>query len=467
MMKQKILIVEDEIIVATNLKIILEKAGYSVCPIAMSFDSAVAIVEQHLPGLVLLDIFLQGEKTGIDLARWLREKGIGFVYISANSNQKVLDAAKPTEPYGFIVKPFREQDILVTLDIAHYLHGTNAELRQRKKEQPAVGPAPAHLGIIGESQALQQALQQVDIVAPIDTSVLILGDSGTGKERFADYIHAASSRKNKPFIKINCGALPSTLIESELFGHERGAFTGAHDKRIGKFEQAQGGTIFLDEIGELPLDLQPKLLRVLQEKEIERIGGRQPMKIDVRIIAGTNRILEKEVAEGRFRMDLYYRLNVFPVEIPTLRERKGDIPLLVTHFIRYFSQKAGKDILDISPSLLSALMEYPWPGNVRELEHYIERSVLLTSKKILSDVPLPIGLNAGATDIPTTTKQTDEPVKTLKEREVEGILAALSHSGGKIFGPGGAAELLGIPVATLNARIKKLGIIKERTFGKH
>jgi two-component system response regulator HydG len=462
-MKKKILIVEDQFIEANNLQMVLEKAGYAVCSIARSVPIALEIVENEKPDLVLLDIFLQGNLTGIDLARKLSEKNIGFVYLSANSNKKTLDEAKVTKPYGFLVKPFREKDVLVTVDIAWYLHEqylVSGKIRDEVLEGPA---GHSHVqefnNIIGNSNAWQTVLDAVLVVAKADTSVLLLGESGTGKEKIAACIHNLSSRKLKPFIKVNCAALPSTLIESELFGHERGAFTGALEKRMGKFEQANGGTIFLDEIGEMPHELQVKLLRVLQEKEIERIGGKGTLKIDVRIIAATNRNLEKDIAEGRFRMDLYYRLNVFPINLPALRERKEDIPLLTIYFMNQFNQKLGRSVNDISNLALEKLMMYNWPGNIRELENLIERSMLLTKGHVIDDISLPAvnQKNSALSNI-------REEVKTSEENERHNIIAALKKCNGKVSGPGGAAELLNIHASTLNSRIKKLGIKKEQSF---
>lgn len=472
-MNEKILVVEDQFIEANNLQMILERAGYRVCTIARSVPVALDIIEKEKPDLVLLDIYLQGNQTGIDLAHMLKEKNIAFVYLSANSNKDILDAAKATQPYGFLVKPFREKDVLVTLDIARYLHEHSLESRLRRDpglqnhlsdlfpepgKQSAAEPLQETVfkGIIGASKKLKEVLDHLVIVAPLETSVLIHGESGTGKERIADCIHNLSPRKMKPLIKVNCAALPATLIESELFGHERGAFTGAFERKTGKFEQAQEGTIFLDEIGELPFDLQVKLLRVLQEKEIERIGGKQSIKLNVRIIAATNRNLEKEVAEGRFRIDLYYRLNVFPILLPPLRERKEDIPVLAKHFSDYHSRKIGKKITAISEKAMRDMIEYDWPGNIRELEHLLERSVLLARDYIITEVPIPRG-NPKEPPI----QGGEERIKSMDENERDHILSVLRKCNGKIFGQGGAAELLGIHVSTLNSKIKKLGIEKE------
>ena len=462
-MKKKILIVEDQFIEANNLQMILEKASYKVCTIARSVPVALEIIENEKPDLVLLDIFLQGNLTGIDLARKLREKDIGFVYLSANSNKKTLDEAKVTRPYGFLVKPFREKDILVTLDSAGYVHEqylTSKKIQEAGFKQPADHSIiPEFKSIIGQSKSLKSVLDAVVMVARSETSVLLLGESGTGKEKIAECIHLLSPRKSKPFIKVNCAAIPLSLIESELFGHERGSFTGAVERRIGKFEQANGGTIFLDEIGEVSPDMQVKLLRVLQEKEIERIGGRDTIKVDVRVITATNRNLEKEIAEARFRMDLYYRLNVFPITLPPLRERKEDIPLLAIHFTYLYSKKIGKPVNDISSEALKKLLLYDWPGNIRELENLIERSVLLAPGNIITDIVLPEQKNpmVGSTGLKGT-------IKTIEENERDHIIAALRSCSGKISGEGGAAELLNIHVSTLNSKIKKLGIKREHYF---
>jgi DNA-binding NtrC family response regulator len=319
----------------------LEKAGYTVIAIAHEVRTALEIIDQQVPDLVLLDIYLKGKLTGIDLARVLRKRNIAFVYLSANSSKEILDAAKSTQPYGFLVKPFREKDILVTLDIAHYLHQQKAEL---SKPQPPLNiPANTTLpAIVGNSPVLLQVMEKVRIAAPSDVSVLILGESGTGKEKIAESIHNLSTRRKHPFVRVNCAALPPALIESELFGHEKGAFTGASERRSGKFEMAQKGTIFLDEIGEMSLPMQVKLLHVLQEKQIDRIGGKTPVDLDIRIIAATNRNLEKEVAEGRFRLDLYYRLNVFPVTLPPLRERRKISCCWRLILFRYMLKNSGR-----------------------------------------------------------------------------------------------------------------------------
>jgi len=457
-MKAKVLIVEDQFIEANNLRIILKRAGYSVLPLAQSVEDALQILGHETPGIVLLDILLQGALTGIDLAGMLRERNIPFVYLSANSNKLVLDGAIATKPYGFLVKPFRERDVLVMLDVAHYRHQHQQESVNQGQyhggEKKATMPGRELPAIIGASPNFQEVLTNSNIVAPSETSVLILGESGTGKELIAQTIHSLSPRRNKPLIVVNCAALPANLVETELFGHEKGAFTGAVEKRMGKFEQADGGTVFLDEIGELSMEIQVRFLRVLQEKEIEPIGG-EKRKIDVRVIAATNRILEDEMAAGRFRMDLYYRLNVFPIFLPPLRERKEDILLLANHFLHVYSQKSGKMVTGLADAVIYDMLHYSWPGNVRELENLMERSVLLATGPVIRSLQFPVFLK------PVAGRDAGSHTKTMTENERDHILAVLKKCDWKVHGKGGAAELLNMNSSTLHSRIKKLGIEKN------
>jgi len=646
-MPKKILIVEDEFIIADTLSRIIKKAGYELSGIANTVKEALEIIDQKQPDFALIDIQLIGELSGIDLANSLTELNLPFIFISANSNQKILELAKKTKPYGFVIKPFRDKDVTVALEIALYRYENNREIGfrqdtalQRKaaqiinsaadwkqkmlsickalqpyvpfeyvslgfkseKDQPFneygflrigydeyqnIGPNElaivagttvnnlsllsnqdpldrfanyydqqdlnellykqsikklitktfkmnAHLvlplqikgrgtffinfysrlanaygedhlvfagryekfltgfiesllsdpeqtlittgkveyspansdrktektnlfeGIIGNSHLLLKVFDNIIQVAPASSSVLILGESGTGKEKIAHRIHALSPRNHKPYVKVNCAALPISLIESELFGHEKGSFTGAYDKKIGKFEQAHTGTIFLDEIGEIPLEIQVKLLRVLQEKEIERVGGRETIKTDVRVVAATNRNLEQEVAEGRFRLDLYYRLNVIPIVMPPLRERIDDIPALAAHFLAYFNRKTGKNVRELSDQVIDQLKGYHWPGNIRELENLIERNILLCKNDQIDHIALPSQLPSQASFTPS------EPiVSSMFDSEKTHILNALKKCNGKIWGTGGAAELLKIPPTTLNSKMKRLGIKKD------
>jgi len=322
---------------------------------------------------------------------------------------------------------------------------------------------PAPLGqLLTADPAMQRVLLQAQQVAPVNLTALLMGETGTGKELLARAIHDLSPRRARPLITVNCTVLPPQLMESELFGHEKGAFTGAAERRQGKFEQAEGGTILLDEIGELPLELQAKLLRVLQEKEIERLGGRAPVPVDVRVIAATHRDLQAEVAAGRFRPDLYYRLHVLPIVIPPLRERPLDIPLLAEFFLRQAAQELHRPPQTFGPVALAQLQAHAWPGNVRELQHAVERAALFTPAGVIEQVELaalPLSAAMAAAPVGPAPVQ----LQTLEEAERELITATLRHCKGRIRGAGGAAELLNILPNTLDARIQRLGI--ERSFG--
>ena len=314
--------------------------------------------------------------------------------------------------------------------------------------------------LIGPSKALRNVQVRIAQVASTDTTVLVSGETGTGKELVARALHNASPRRARALIKLNCAALPAQLIESELFGHEKGAFTGASERRIGKFELADGGTIFLDEIGELPLDLQAKLLRVLQEKEFERLGGSRVLTTNARVVAATNRVLADEVAGGRFRADLYYRLNVFPITLPPLRTRPEDVEPLLRHSMLRLSQRLAKPLRQIRPTDLAALQAYAWPGNVRELEHLVERALIVSQGPYLDFAGLPAA--GGPAE---TAESAVAPLRTLREQERTHILTALARTGGRVSGAQGAALLLDINPKTLEARMKKLGIRRTMTAG--
>ena len=639
-MNLNILIVEDQFLEADNLSIILKNAGHSVQGIAKSVDQAVGLLKKSNPDIALVDIVLKGDLNGIDLARILDKKNIPFIFLSANSNETTLEQAIATKPYGFLVKPFREKELLIALNIAIYRYQKNLELisRQQKwlsglltaviempgnkndkilsliraltsflpfdfiiidtkltdKSDSAVYryqrtgfdaylklsdkamqsecelsatemnasrkrckgdskayflngqdyvdtcalspsmdklrqtknftavlwlPLPHHLeldmgitfyrcgggsytqehldlmvsmqellaqvvdsirkssnehrlseqfqsskapnqllspgieGIIGNSPKLIEALDKVIQVAPFDNTVLILGETGVGKEGMVKALHNLSPRKGRPLVKVNCAAIPVNLVESELFGHERGAFTGATERRVGKFEQAHGGTLFLDEIGELPVETQSKLLRAIQEKEIERVGGRATIKTDVRIITATNRNLLKEIAAGRFRMDLYYRINVFPISLPPLRERREDIPALTDYFLKYYSSNIRSAPMSLSVAALKQLTDYSWPGNIRELQHLIERHVLQSRSSRIEAFEMPEQI-PGSAFVPTIEPE----VRSYVEMDRENIICALRKSNGKVSGRGGAAELLKLRPTTLTSKMKKLEI---------
>jgi len=336
----------------------------------------------------------------------------------------------------------------------------NAYLKEEVTEAKAFG------GIIGESPALRQVLDQIELVAPTDASVLILGESGTGKELVAREIHERSPRRDRSLIKVNCASIPKELYESEFFGHVKGAFTGAVKDRIGRFELADEGTLFLDEVGEIPLELQSKLLRVLQEGQLERVGEEKTRKVNVRIVAATNRDLKEEVAAGRFRQDLYYRINVFPVEVVPLRGRSEDIPLLAAHFLELAAKKLNLAQPRLTQANLLRLQRYDWPGNVRELQNVIERGVITSRSGVLRfDLPQgEIPQEPSPPGRPTNESETLEIVQEeeMRRRERANVLAALQRTGWKIYGQGGAAELLGVNPTTLSSRIKKLGLKRTK-----
>jgi formate hydrogenlyase transcriptional activator len=330
--------------------------------------------------------------------------------------------------------------------------------------------------IVGQSPALLEALEKVQRVAKTDASVLISGETGTGKELFARAIHSASPRHDKPLIKLSCAALPASLVESELFGHEKGAFSGAINRRIGRFELAQGGTIFLDEIGEVPMEVQVKLLRVLQEREFERVGGSEPIKVDVRVIAATNRDLAKAIRDGKFREDLFYRLNVFPIHLPPLRERVGDLALLVQFLVAKFAARVGVRIEAIGDTTMRRINRYTWPGNIRELENVLERAIILSNGPTLEidaevfastpkdGAPAPVAFGQTSfpqTALPAAGEAGSRPLESLESTERNHILAALKQTGGVVDGPHGAAKILALHPNTLRSRMKKLGITRK------
>ena len=645
-MNNKVLIVEDEFIVANDLRLTLKQAGYDVIGIAISAEEADEYIKKSKPDLILLDIRLEGKQSGIDLAKKLKEENIAFIFLSANSDQKILEQAKQTDPYGFLVKPFREKDLLIALEIASYRHKNSLESRlvqegllQKKiktiaaeilkpeeylltiarilqayipfdfiishydepgneilntsgylrigfdeyqfiaekelsvitglktssltaifknstiekdttiylnetinddavlnliknyfktesylifpltlndetkvkyifcshkknnysnfhidllnrlkicfselinknienfksakylnnvnlktEENSKIENQLEFNTIIGKHPLLLEALDLVLKVSNYNTSVLILGESGTGKEKIAQSIHTLSMRKNGPFIKVNCAAIPSTLIESELFGHEKGAFTGALEKRKGKFELADGGTIFLDEIGELTLEMQVKFLRVLQEKEIDSVGGNSQKKIDIRIIAATNRNLEKEVAAGSFRLDLYYRLNVFPITLPPLRDRKTDINELTLYFAKKFSREFNKDFTGITEEMTEQLFNYDWPGNIRELENVMQRSVILNEGISKLELKQDLGIISSEMSTKKDIQNLEDVRNIQRETEREYIISILKKVNGRIRGAAGAAILLNIKPTTLESKMAKLQIKKE------
>jgi formate hydrogenlyase transcriptional activator len=335
-----------------------------------------------------------------------------------------------------------------------YLGDSSPSLQKPRSSTRTATARPEFSDLVGASPALRHVLHLVETVAGGDSTVLVLGETGTGKELIARAVHNRSPRRGAPFIKLNCAAIPTGLLESELFGHERGAFTGAVVQKTGRIELADGGSLFLDEIGDIPLELQPKLLRVLQEREFERLGSTRTKRVDVRIIAATHRDLEGMIARREFRRDLYYRLNVFPICTPPLRERADDIPLLVRHFMHRACKRMNKTVGWVRPETMQALMRYPWPGNIRELENIIERSVILSRGSALE-------VSLRDLDGPGPDAWGDDRLLTLAEVERNHILAALKHTRWVVSGPRGAAHRLGINRSTLHFRMKKLGICRS------
>ncbi len=366
------------------------------------------------------------------------ESDMGFLQLVAN---QVAVAVENALAFQQIEADFREIEAL-----KDKLAKENAYLEEEVRTEHDFGE------IVGDSAVLRRVLQQVETVAPTGSTVLIRGETGTGKELIARALHELSPRKGRTFVKLNCAAIPMGLLESELFGHERGAFTGAIGQKVGRFELAHQGTLFLDEVGDIPAELQPKLLRVLQEQEFERLGGTKTIKVDVRLVAATHRDLAKMVADGRFREDLYYRLNVFPVVLPPLRERRDDIPRLVRHFTQHFARRMGRRIETIPSAVLEALERYPWPGNVRELQNVIERAVILSPGPSLQ-IPLGDPQPAEAQTPALTT-----PAVTLADAEREHILGVLRETRWVVGGPKGAAVRLGMKRSTLYKKMQKLGI---------
>ena len=379
-----------------------------------------------------------------------------------------LDALAPLRPRAI---PDRMSNRFTDDAASRASTGINRELEEETLDlRDEVLATSMFEDIIGKSEALRRVLSDIETAAPTDCTVLIDGETGTGKELIARAVHNLSSRKSNAFVKLNCAAIPTGLLESELFGHEKGAFTGAISQRVGRFELAHRGTIFLDEIGEIPLELQPKLLRVLQEREFERLGSTRTLRSDARLIAATNRDLKTMVDEQKFRSDLYYRLNVFPIRVPALRERREDIPLLVRHFVQQFSQRNNREINSIPSETMEALVRYHWPGNIRELQNVIERAVIISKSPVLNVAVGELEFQTPREAAPNLTQPEREDLSQqehlhhiLEKTERTQILRALEACNGLITGLNGAATRLGIKRSTLQLRMKKLGIRRTRT----
>lgn len=448
--KQRILVVDDEASHRIMLRAVLRAEGYEVTE-AADGGEAVAAVEQEPFDLVLLDLRMT-TMDGIEALTEIRRISplLPVLIMTAYASVKTAVEALKAGAFEYLTKPLDidELKIVVAKGLEYYqLHRENRSLKER------LGDRFDFSRLVGRSRRMKELVDTLSLVAPSDATVLILGESGTGKEVVANAVHQNSLRAAQPFIKLSCAALPETLLESELFGHEKGAFTGAVARREGRFQLAHRGTIFLDEVGEMSVATQTKLLRALYEKEFEPLGGTRTIKVDVRVIAATNRNLERDVREGRFREDLFYRLNVVPVTLPPLRERKEDIPELAMHFFSKYCRKNRKELKNLSPKTMDLLMRYDWPGNIRELENCIERAVIMARQEIVTPDDLPPNLRFAAS-------QSDGeicPVSgiSLAASEKALILKTLSDTGDNRTR---AAEILGINRRTLQNKLKEYGI---------
>jgi len=460
-------VIDDESSIRESLSNLLHSMGLKVRAFASAQEFLTNRPREALSCLVL-DVQLPGI-SGLDLQQELAsgDAQIPIIFITGHGDIPMSVRAMKAGAIEFLTKPFRDEDLLSAVDQAI---NRGRQIEQLKNKPTQKKPYPedelrsdiSFSEIVGKSAALRHVLQQVETVAPNDSTVLILGETGTGKELIARAVHQRSRRRDKPLVRVNCTSIPKELFESEFFGHARGAFTGAIKDRAGRFEAAAGGTLFLDEVGEIPLELQSKLLRVLQEKSYERVGEDRTRHADVRIVAATNRDLKKEVAAGRFREDLYYRLNVFPLKVAALRERKEDVPLLATHFVEVLVKELGCPKPRLTRAGIETLQGYDWPGNIRELRNVIERAVIFAQGGALDfDLPL-TGSSVDLTSFGSRDGDQAEPEylteSELRRRERENLFAVLQKADWRIKGVDGAAELLGVKPTTLIARIDKMGL---------
>ena len=447
MPKARILVVDDEPNARAALRTILGEEGFAVSEASDGVEALEKLRVENVD-VVLADIRMP-RMDGVTLVRTARQEGIPalFVMMTAFASIETAVEAMRAGAENFLVKPLEPSTVLVVLEKVLEKQRLSRDAEQLKDR---VRQRYRFESMIGDSPALQAVFEVVKRAAPTKATVLLLGESGTGKELVAQAIHQESTRHDRPFIKVACAALSESLLESELFGHERGSFTGAVGRREGRFELADGGTLFLDEIGEIPASVQVKLLRALQQREFERVGGTETLKVDVRVVAATNRGLAAEVAAGRFREDLYYRLNVVAVTLPPLRTRKGDIPALVSHFIQKFDQAYEKSVRGLLPGTLNALIRYDWPGNVRELENVIERAVVLSTGPLLTSEELPPALSGPGPGLARPGGLI--PGATIRQLEREAILRTLEVVDGSTTR---AAAMLGISPRKIQYRLKE------------
>jgi len=443
--KQLILAIDDELDMLETYRSILGKK-YTLLT-ASNPESAMKILEKQSPALILLDLRLP-KISGLELLEKIKLQDPTSTVIIITASKDIADAVEAMKAGAsdYITKPFDVKELLVVIEKGlnnYVLNHENIKLKALLK-------GAAYENLIGSSPAMQKVFQMIENIANTDTTILLQGESGTGKELAARAVHQKSRRAGHPFVAVNCAAIPDNLLESELFGYERGAFTGALERKLGKFELADGGTIFLDEIGCLPVGMQSKLLRVIESKLLSRLGGEKELPINVRIVAATNINFEQAIEAGKFRQDLYYRLNVIPITLPPLRERKSDIPLLTRHFLQKFTQETNKLVKGFTPEAEKALLQYNWPGNVRELQNLIERLVVLSRHDFISldDLNLrqespPLSISNGALR---------DEICTLEKEKISAALVEAKNNKAK------AARLLGIPRTTLNSRLAILGL---------
>jgi DNA-binding NtrC family response regulator len=447
-----IYVVDDDESVREALGSLIRSAGLRVETFA-SAQEFLASRWVDVPSCLVLDVQLPG-LSGLELQQRLLDAGrnTSIIFLTGHADVPTSVRAMKAGALDFLTKPFADAELL------NAIRQSLARNAPKQPRRPTRGERSQD-DIIGTSRGMKAVLEQVDVVAPTESTVLILGETGTGKELVARAIHQRSSRSSRPFVQVNCAAIPPALVASELFGHEKGAFTGALQRRLGRFELAEGGTIFLDEIGDLPAETQVALLRVLQEREFERVGGHQSLTADVRIIAATNRDLQAAIADGSFRSDLYYRLHVFPIHVLPLRARRDDIPLLIDYFIERHSGKSRKRIRGVARESLERFQAYSWPGNVRELQNIIERSLIVCDGDYLS-VDESWLVAEPMNPMPTVASQPLSATLAGHERAI--IESALAETGGLVSGPSGAAAKLGMPSSTLESKIRTLNIDKHR-----
>ena len=459
-MSSKVLIVDDEKLMRISLESQLKKEGYSVKSVDNALDG-LKMVKSEEYDVVVTDLRLSG-MSGIDFLKEIKKHNqeIIVVIMTAYGTLESAVSAIKEGAYDYIAKPFSTDELIIKLQRALYYKNTTAEVNRLRRE---IQSEFEFGNIIGKSEAMKKVLETVQSVSDRDATVLIRGESGTGKEKIAGAIHYHSMRRNGPFIRVSCAALNREILESELFGHEKGAFTGAVKTRRGRFELANGGSIFLDDVDDIPLDMQVKLLRVLQERTFERVGGEETLSVDVRIICATKKDLLEHVKEGYFREDLFYRLNVVPINIPPLRERKEDIPLLINYFLKKFVSQYEDALPDVSQEVLDVLLAYNWPGNVRELENVIEHAVAFSKSKGISIETLPeylrrVDIRTDLLSMDLSNKQEINLQDALTEVEKKLIQWAHQKTNGNQVK---MAEILGIPRTTLRNRLIKLQLFEK------